>query len=126
MRYTRLVPSVFYPDLADALALFVECLQFSVLHQEEAAAQPYALVAKDGIKLMLFQDSRLAGAHHPELRIETEDIKVVYDALAASHPYLLHPNLDRITLRPWGAWEFAIADGQVGIRFQQWGGSPPV
>jgi hypothetical protein len=36
------------------------------------------------------------------------------------YPHLLHPNLDKVTLRPWGAREFAIMDGQLGIRFQQW------
>jgi hypothetical protein len=25
-----------------------------------------------------------------------------------------------VTLRPWGASEFAMLDGQIGIRVQQW------
>jgi hypothetical protein len=48
------------------------------------------------------------------------DIDEVFDKVFASHPHLLHPNLNKVTLRPWGAKEFAIADKQVGIRFQQW------
>ncbi|HRG09846.1 MAG TPA: hypothetical protein PLJ08_14825 [Cyclobacteriaceae bacterium] len=28
--------------------------------------------------------------------------------------------LNKVTLWPWGAKEFAIADMQLGIRFQQW------
>jgi hypothetical protein len=58
--------------------------------------------------------------HYPELRIETDNIDEVFDKVFASHPHLLHPNLNKVTLRPWGAKEFAIADKQVGIRFQQW------
>lgn len=34
MHFTKLVPSVFYKDLSDGLKLFVDCLQFKVLHQE--------------------------------------------------------------------------------------------
>ena len=69
---------------------------------------------------MLFQDKQLAQEHYPELRIETESIEEVYAQVSASHPQLLHPNLNQVTLRPWGAKEFAILDKQVGIRFQQW------
>jgi hypothetical protein len=69
---------------------------------------------------MLFQDKQLAQEHYPELRIETEDIEEVYARVSASHPQLLHPNLNKVTRRPWGAKEFAILDKQVGIRFQQW------
>jgi hypothetical protein len=44
----------------------------------------------------------------------------VYAKISASHPQLLHPNLNKVSVRPWGAKEFAIADKQLGIRFQQW------
>ena len=50
----------------------------------------------------------------------TNNIEEVYAKVSATHPHLLHPNLDKVTLRPWGAKEFAIADMQLGIRFQQW------
>ncbi len=69
---------------------------------------------------MVFQDEQLAKEHYPELRLETDNIEEVYATISASHPLLLHPNLNKITLRPWGAREFAIADKQLGIRFQQW------
>jgi hypothetical protein len=49
-----------------------------------------------------------------------DNIEEVYAKISASHPHLLHPNLNKVTLRPWGAREFAIADKQLGIRFQQW------
>ena len=67
-----------------------------------------------------FLDAQLAKEHYPELRLVTENIEEVYSTVAASHPHLLHPNLDKVTMRPWGAKEFAISEQQVGIRFQQW------
>jgi hypothetical protein len=120
MKFSKLVPSVFYSDLTEGLNLFVDCLQFSIVHQDLKTAQPYCVLGKDGIRIMLFQDKQLAQEHYPELRIETEDIEEVYARVSASHPQLLHPNLNKVTRRPWGAKEFAILDKQVGIRFQQW------
>ena len=52
---------------------------------------------------MVFQDEQLAKEHYPELRLETDNIEEVYATISASHPYLLHPNLNKVTLRPWGA-----------------------
>ncbi len=120
MKFSKLVPSVFYIDIKDGLKFFVDCLQFSIEHQDLKTANPYCVLGKDGIRIMLFQDAQLAQEHYPELRIETEDIDTVYAQVSASHPELLHPNLNQVTRRPWGAKEFAILDKQVGIRFQQW------
>lgn len=120
MHFTKLVPSVFYTDLSDGLRLFVDCLQFSILHKDLQASQPYCVLRKDGIDIMVFQDEQLAKEHNPELRLVTDNIEEVYATVSASHPHLLHPNLDQVTLRPWGAKEFAIMDNQLGIRFQQW------
>ena len=120
MNFSKLVPSVFYIDIDDGLSLFIDCLQFSIKHKDLKTSNPYCVLEKDGIKIMLFQDEQLAKEHYPELRIETDNIDEVFDKVFASHPHLLHPNLNKVTLRPWGAKEFAIADKQVGIRFQQW------
>lgn len=120
MNFTKLVPSVFYEDLSDGLVFFVDCLQFTVKHKDLSAAQPYCVLEKEGISIMLFQDAELAREHYPELRLVTTDIEAVYAQVSATHPQFLHPNLDRITLRPWGAREFAIKDHQTGIRVQQW------
>ena len=120
MHFSRLVPSVFYIDIADGYALFVDCLQFKIEHQDLHASQPYYVLGKDGIRIMVFQDEQLAREHYPELRLETKNIEEVFAAVSASHPQWLHPNLNTVTKRPWGAREFAIADNQVGIRFQQW------
>lgn len=120
MNFSKLVPSVFYQEIADGLKLFVECLQFNINHKDFSGSQPYCVLEKDGIIIMVFQDEHLAKEHNPELRIVTKDIEEVYKEISASHPELLHPNLDKVTLRPWGALEFAIMDNQLGIRFQQW------
>lgn len=34
MNFSKLVPSVFYVDISDGLKLFVDCLQFSIEHQD--------------------------------------------------------------------------------------------
>ena len=120
MNFTKLVPSVFYTDLSDGLKLFVDCLQFTIVHKDLNTSQPYCVLKKDEINIMVFQDEQLAKEHNPELRLVTDNIEEVYTKVSASHPHLLHPNLAKVTVRPWGAKEFAIADKQLGIRFQQW------
>lgn len=120
MNFSKLVPSVFYTDISDGLKLFVDCLQFSIGHEDLKTSQPYCVLEKDGIRIMIFEDELLAKEHNPELRLVTNNIEEVYAKVSESHPHLLHPNLNKVTLRPWGAKEFAIADKQLGIRFQQW------
>lgn len=120
MHFTKLVPSVFYTDINIGLKTFVECLEFTLGHQELGAATPFCVVSKDNLDVMIFQDPSQAGHDHPELRLVTNDIEEVYKKVAAQFPELLHPNLDKVTLRPWGAREFAIIDGQIGIRVMQW------
>lgn len=120
MQFVKLVPSVFYANLSDGLTLFVDCLQFTIEHKDLHASQPYCVLKKEGISIMVFQDEQLAKEHNPELRLVTNNIEEVYRQVSESHPHLLHPNLNKVTVRPWGAKEFAIADNQLGIRFQQW------
>jgi hypothetical protein len=120
MNFSKLVPSVFYEDITEGLKLFVDCLQFTIGYQEFNSAQPFCVLEKDGLKITIFQDAQLAKEHNPELRLETNNIEAVYAKVAASHPELLHPNLAKVTIRPWGAKEFAIRDNQLGIRIQQW------
>jgi hypothetical protein len=120
MNFTKLVPSIFYEDIKDGLKLFVDCLQFTISYEELKSAQPFCVLGKDGISINVFQDKQLAKEHNPELRLVTNNIEEVYAKVSASHPHLLHPNLDKVTMRPWGAKEFAIRDNQIGIRIQQW------
>jgi len=57
-------------------------------------------------------------------KIDTDEIEI--DKLTSAFFYLFTntnnniPNLEKVTLRPWGAKEFAIVDNQLGMRFQQW------
>ncbi|MES2379350.1 MAG: hypothetical protein V4553_22350 [Bacteroidota bacterium] len=120
MHFTKLVPSVFYADINIGLKTFVDCLEFKIGHQELNAASPYCVVNKGGLAVMIFQDKTQAGHDHPELRLETTNITEVYEKVAAQFPELLHPNLNKVTLRPWGAKEFALIDGQIGIRVMEW------
>lgn len=120
MKFLQLVSSVFYNNISDGINLFVDCLHFTIEHKEFNIPQPFCVLEKDGIRIMIFEDELLAKEHNPELRLVTNNIEEVYAKVSESHPHLLHPNLNKVTLRPWGAKEFAIADKQLGIRFQQW------
>ncbi len=120
MTFSKLVPNIFYIDISEGLKLFVDCLEFTIGHDELHSAQPFCVLEKDGLRINLFQDEQLAKEHYPEFRLVTDNIEDVYAKVSVSHPHVLHPNLDKITLRPWGAKEFAIKDKQLGIIFQQW------
>ena len=120
MNFTNLVPSIFYADVNDALKLFIDCLEFRIKHSELGSENSFCVIEKNGLELMLFENKELANEHHPELRLVTKDIEEVYNNVALSHPEFLHPNLNKVTLRPWGAKEFALRDKQLGIRIQQW------
>jgi hypothetical protein len=78
------------------------------------------VVEKNGSRVNLFQNQELARKDNPEFRLVTDNIEEVYENVSLKFPELLHPNLSRITLRPWGAKEFAVMDGQIGIVIQQW------
>jgi len=84
------------------------------------ADNPFCVVGKDGLSIMIFQNAEYAEKEHPEIRLVTNNIEEVYGKVAVKYPELLHPNLKEVTLRPWGAREFAMLDGQIGIRVQQW------
>ena len=120
MKFEKLVPNVYYNNINDGLKFFTGCLEFSIAHDEIKSSEPFCVLAKDGLQLFLFESAKLAKEHNPEFRIVTKDIETIYAKVAASHPEFLHPNLNKITLRPWGAKEFALRDDQVCIIFQEW------
>lgn len=120
MKFEKLIPNVYYADIANGLKMFVECLEFTIGHNEIKSAQPFCVLNKDGSGIFLFEHAKLAKEHNPEFRLVTKNIEEVYNKVAASHPEFLHPNLKEITLRPWGAKEFALRDDQVCIIIQQW------
>jgi hypothetical protein len=120
MNFEKLVPNIFYVNISDGLKLFVDCLDFTVEHNEIKSSQPFCVLEKDGLRINLFENAALAKEHNPEFRLVTKNIEEVYEKVVASHAQFLHPNLKKITLRPWGAKEFALMDKQLGIIIQQW------
>jgi hypothetical protein len=120
VHFTKIVPSIFYADIKIALKTFIDCLEFTMGHNELDADHPFCVVNKDGLSIMLFQNAEYADKEHPEIRLVTDNIDEVYTTVAVKFPELLHPNLKEVTLRPWGAKEFAMLDGQIGVRVQQW------
>ena len=120
MNFEKLVPNVFYTNITDGLKMFVNCLDFTIEHDEIQSSQPFCVLQKDGLRINLFENNQLAKEHNPEFRLVTKNIEEVYRKVSTSHPELLHPNLKEITLRPWGAKEFALMDKQLGIIIQQW------
>ena len=120
MNFEKLVPNIFYVDINDGLKLFVECLDFTIGHNEIKSNQPFCVLEKNGLRINLFQNAELAKEHYPEFRLVTKNIEEVYEKVSKSHPEFLHPNLKEVTLRPWGAREFALRDNQLGVIIQQW------
>ena len=120
MNYSKLVPNVYYRNIADGLRMFIDCLEFNIGHEELKSKNPFCVIERDGLQLYLFENEKLAKEHNPEFRLVTNNIDEVYGQVSASHPDFLHPNLNKVTLRPWGAKEFALRDNQVCIIFQQW------
>ena len=120
MNFTRLVPNVYYPDIKDGLKLFIDCLEFTMGHEELESENPFCVIEKGELQMLLFENKKLAKEHNPEFRLVTNSIDEVYKKVSSSHPDFLHPNLSKVTLRPWGAKEFALRDNQVCIIVQQW------
>jgi hypothetical protein len=116
MHFIKLVPNIFYSDISIGLKTFVDCLAFRITHHEGT----FYVVEKDGLRANLLEDKKYAEEHSPEFRLVTDDIEEVYRRVSSLYPELLHPNLGVITLRPWGAREFGLIDGQIGMVIQQW------
>lgn len=121
MKFTRLVPNVFYTDIQVGLKLFVECLEFGIGYDDLKSDNPFCVLEKDELRVNLFQNKEFAEKDRPEIRLVTNNIEEVYEKVAATHPELLHPNSRKVTLRPWGAKEFALRDeSDICIIIQQW------
>lgn len=117
MAMLTLIPKVFYDTLDEALDLWVGGLGFEIQHREPA----FAVVSREGLRVYLAANPEYAAKDRPELTIVTDDIDAAHGALSARRPELLHPNLPAVTLRPWGALEFAVLDRTgVCIIFRQW------
>ena len=114
--FQKLVPKVFYDTLEEAFDLFVNGLSFEVRYQDE----DLAVVERDGAKAYLVASPEFAAKDRPELAIETDSIEEIFREISAKRPDLLHPNVNKVTRRPWGALEFAVRDKtQVCVVFRQ-------
>ncbi|MGN6603406.1 MAG: hypothetical protein ACTHK8_13215 [Ginsengibacter sp.] len=121
MHFTKLIPNIFYENIKDGLELFVNCLEFKVGYEDLESKNPCCIVEKDSLAVFLFQNKEFADKDRPEIRLHTDNIEEAYAKISKSHPQFLHPNLKIITLRPWGAREFALRDNtNVCIIIQQW------
>lgn len=49
MKFEKLVPSIFYVDIADGLKMFVDCLGFEIGHSEINSHNPFCVLEKDGL-----------------------------------------------------------------------------
>ena len=113
----RLVPKIFFNRMDEGLDLFVNCLGFNLLYQDNSLA----VVCKDGAKAYVVESPEYAAKDRPEIAIETDNIDEIYRDISAKRPDILHPNLPRATKRPWGALEFSLLDKTgVCIVFRQW------
>ena len=113
----RLIPKVFFDRMDEGLDLFVNGLGFQVLHQDSELA----VVGKDGAKAYVVESAEYAAKDRPEIAIETDSIGDIYKDISSRRPDLLHPNLPRVTKRPWGALEFSLLDKTgVCVVFRQW------
>ncbi len=121
MKFTRLTPNIFYTDIKVGLKLFVECLGFKISYNNLSAEEPSCVAEKDSLGVFLIQSREFAEKDRPELRLQTENITEVYEQVKTKFPELLHPNGNSVTLKPWGAKEFALLDKSgVCIIVQQW------
>ncbi|MEI9921333.1 MAG: hypothetical protein WDO14_21490 [Bacteroidota bacterium] len=121
MKFTKLVPNIFFEDIKDGLNLFVDCLEFTIGYDDLKSANPCCVVNKDTLSVFLFQNKEYADKDRPEIRLHTDNIEEAYSKISKTHPQFLHPNLNRVTVRPWGAKEFALRDKtNVCVIIQQW------
>jgi hypothetical protein len=121
MKFTKLVPNIFYSDIQVGVKLFVECLEFIISYDDLKSAEPFCVIEKDGLGIHLIQSKEFADKDRPEIRLETNNIEEVYKKIRLTHPELLHPNSKEIVLKPWGVREFALKDeSDVCIIIQQW------
>lgn len=121
MKFTKLIPNLFYTDIRVGLKVFIDCLEFEMGYDDLKSENPCFIAKKDNLAIFIIQSKEFAEKDRPEMRLHTPDIEEVYQKVKSKFPELLHPNLDKITLRPWGAKEFGIRDeSDVCIIIQQW------
>jgi hypothetical protein len=86
MNFTKLVPNIFYIDIHSGLKMFVDCLEFTIGHNEIETASPFCVVEKNGLRANLFQNKELAIKDNPEFRLVTNNIEEVYEKVSTNFP----------------------------------------
>ena len=113
----NLIPKIFYDRLQDGLEFFVDGLGFEVKYQDK----DMAVIERDGAKAYLIESPEYAAKDRPELGIETDDIDELFSEMSGRARHLLHPNGNRVALKPWGCREFAMLDKTtVCVIFREW------
>src|SRR5260370_7257681 len=102
----RVVPKIFFNRMDEGLDLFVNCLGFKILHQDNSLA----VVGKDGAKAYIVESPEYAAKDRPEIAIETDDIDDIYRDISAKRPDVIHPNLPPVPNHPSGAFECSLLD----------------
>ena len=75
MNFEKLVPNIFYVDIAEGLKLFVDCLSFNIGHDELKSCQPFCVLEKNDLRINLFENAALAREHSPGFRLVTKILK---------------------------------------------------
>ena len=112
-----LIPKIFFSNMSEGLDLFVNCLEFKVLHRDGSLA----VIERDGAKVYVVESAEFAAKDRPEIALETDNINELYEEISSKSPDMLHSNSRNVTKEPWGAQEFAVRDKTgVCVIFRQW------
>jgi hypothetical protein len=110
MKLIKVIPNIFYSDIKVGLNLFVECLGFKLVYSDAGAEQPLYIIERDNVTILLLENDEFAKKDRPSIRIDTDDIKALFDEIKKKNMDLFHPNLAEIKTQPWGLMEFALLD----------------
>ncbi len=109
MSLKKIIPTIFYEDIETGIELFVDGLGFKSVY-ENTDGELFQILERDGVTLIISENQEFAKESRPEIRIDTDDIESIYEEVVSRKPALLHPNSNKIALKPWGLKEFALAD----------------
>jgi len=51
MHFIKLAPNIFYRDIKSDLRIFVDCLEFTIGHDELNSEHPFCVAEKDGLRV---------------------------------------------------------------------------
>ena len=107
MSLLKLIPSIYYNDVEEALTFFTEALAFTIRYRDHNLC----IIDRDNTTLHLVTvTDPIDPEDRPELRIETDSIYALYAEVKARAPKWLHPNLKVVKHQPRGLKEFALLD----------------